>query len=77
VYAQPTKEVTVGLDETKGKLKETVGSVSGSDDLRREGQHQQQKAAEEERAEEARRQAEHHESKAEGHEGAERRHQGT
>jgi uncharacterized protein YjbJ (UPF0337 family) len=65
------------LEEAKGKAKEAVGGVSGSNDLRDEGQAQQRKAGEEDKAEQARLEAEKHESKAEGHEGAERRHQGT
>ena len=32
------------FDEAKGKLKEVAGSLTGSDDLRNEGQAQQDKA---------------------------------
>lgn len=66
-----------GLEETKGKLKEAAGSVTGSDGLRHEGQSQQRKSAEEEKADQARLEAEKHENRADGHENAERRHQGT
>ena len=65
------------FEEIKGKAKEAVGSVTGSDELRTEGQQQQHKATEERKAEQARLEAEKHERKAEGHEAAERRHQGT
>ncbi|WP_084216406.1 CsbD family protein [Pseudonocardia spinosispora] len=65
------------IEEAKGKAKEAAGSLTGSDDLRREGQAQQNKADEEEKAERARLEAEKHEHKAEGHEGVERKHQGT
>jgi uncharacterized protein YjbJ (UPF0337 family) len=64
-------------DETKGKLKEMAGSVTGSDDLREEGQAQQHKGQQEQKAAEARATAEEHERKAETFERAERKHQGT
>jgi uncharacterized protein YjbJ (UPF0337 family) len=64
-------------DEAKGKLKETAGSVTGSDDLREEGQAQQQKGRQEEKAAQARATAEEHEQEAKKSEHAERRHQGT
>ena len=64
-------------DETKGKFKEAAGSVTGSDDLRQEGQAQQRKGQEEEKAAEARATAEAHERKAESFERVEQVHQGT
>lgn len=64
-------------DETKGKLKEAAGSVTGSDDLRKEGQAQQHKGQQEDKAAEARAAAEEHERKAENFERAERDRQGT
>jgi uncharacterized protein YjbJ (UPF0337 family) len=64
-------------DESKGKLKEAAGSVTGSDDLREEGQAQQRKGQQEEKAAEARATAEAHERKAESFERAERDRQGT
>jgi uncharacterized protein YjbJ (UPF0337 family) len=64
-------------DEIKGKLKETAGSVTGSDDLRQEGQAQQHKGQQEQKAAEARATAEEHERKAETFERAERDRQGT
>ena len=71
------------FDHIKGKAKEAVGSVTGSDDLRREGQAQQLKAEEERLSRKARleadrheRLAEEHERRAEAHERAERGHQG-
>ncbi|HEX8761162.1 MAG TPA: CsbD family protein [Pseudonocardiaceae bacterium] len=64
-------------DETKGKFKEAAGSVTGSDDLRQEGQAQQRKGQEEEKAAEARATAEAHERKAGSFQRVERGHQGT
>jgi uncharacterized protein YjbJ (UPF0337 family) len=64
-------------DETKGKLKEAVGSVTGSDDLREEGQAQERKGQQQEKAAEAQATAEAHERKAESFERVERGHQGT
>ncbi len=63
-------------DEAKGKLKEATGTVTGSDDLRREGQAQQHKG-QQEKAAEARATAEEHEQEAERAERAEQKHQGT
>jgi uncharacterized protein YjbJ (UPF0337 family) len=64
-------------EETKGKLKEAAGSVTGSDDLRKEGQAQQHKGQQEEKAAEARATADEHERQAESFEHTERDHQGT
>lgn len=65
------------FDEAKGKLKEAAGSVSGSDDLRNEGQAQQQKGQHEDEAARLRQQAEAAEGKADAAETKEQRHQGT
>jgi uncharacterized protein YjbJ (UPF0337 family) len=65
------------LDDIKGKAKEATGSVTGSDDLRKEGQAQQQKSAEEQRSQEARLEAEKHDEKADAQERTEARHQGS
>jgi uncharacterized protein YjbJ (UPF0337 family) len=65
------------FEEAKGKAKEAVGSVTGSDDLREEGQAQQLKGEEERRAEQARIEAERHEGRADTHEQAEARRQGS
>ena len=64
-------------DKIKGKLKETVGSVTGSDHLRKEGQAQQHKGHHEQKAAEARAVAEKHELQAEVFEDEEARRQGT
>jgi uncharacterized protein YjbJ (UPF0337 family) len=64
-------------EEAKGKLKEAAGSVTGSDDLRQEGQAQQLKGQQEEKAADARAVADEHERKAETFERSERDHQGT
>jgi uncharacterized protein YjbJ (UPF0337 family) len=65
------------LDDVKGQAKEVVGSVTGSDDLREEGQAQQKKADHEEEAASARAEAREHEDKAGTHEHAEQKHQGS
>lgn len=64
-------------EEAKGKLKEAAGSITGSDDLRKEGQAQQHKGQQEEKAAQARATAEEHERKAESFERAEQGRQGT
>ncbi|HTF50201.1 MAG TPA: CsbD family protein [Pseudonocardia sp.] len=66
-----------GFEEVKGKAKETVGGLTGSDSLREEGQSQQRKAEQEEKADQARAEAERHEERAEAFESNEERHQGT
>jgi uncharacterized protein YjbJ (UPF0337 family) len=64
-------------EKLKGKAKEAVGGLTGSDSLREEGQAQQLKAEEELRAAEARQRAERHERRAEEHARAEAERQGT
>ena len=63
-------------DKAKGKLKEAVGSVTGSDHLRKEGQAQQHKGHHKKKAAEAHAIAETHEREAELFEDEERRRQG-
>jgi uncharacterized protein YjbJ (UPF0337 family) len=65
------------LDKLKGKTKEAAGDVSGSDELRREGQSQQRKADEEMSAEQARLEAARHERRADEHQREESRRQGS
>jgi uncharacterized protein YjbJ (UPF0337 family) len=55
----------VGLEELKGKAKEAVGNLTGSDGLRDEGQAQQHKAAEQQRADNAQEVADQHAQRAE------------
>lgn len=55
----------MGLEELKGKAKEMMGNVTGSDGLRAEGQAQQHKAAEEQRAANAQQVADRHAERAE------------
>jgi uncharacterized protein YjbJ (UPF0337 family) len=55
----------VGLDELKGKAKEAVGNLTGSDGLRDEGQAQQHKAAEQRLAQDAQEVADWHTQRAE------------
>jgi uncharacterized protein YjbJ (UPF0337 family) len=64
-------------DETKGKLKEAAGSLTGSDDLRHEGQAQQEKSEHESEAAKKRAEANAADAKAEGAEDKEKGHQGT
>lgn len=64
-------------DKAKGKVKEAIGSLTGSDHLRKEGQAQQHKGHHENKAAEARAIAEKHEQQAELFEDEERRRQGT
>lgn len=52
-------------DQAKGKIKETLGSLTGNDDLRDEGQAQQQKGHHQAQAAEALAMAENHEREAE------------
>jgi uncharacterized protein YjbJ (UPF0337 family) len=66
-----------GLDETKGKLKEAAGSLSGSDDLRNEGQAQQEKSEKEDEAARLRAQANATEGEAGNAADREAKHQGT
>jgi uncharacterized protein YjbJ (UPF0337 family) len=69
---------TIGAtDETKGKLKEAAGSVTGSDDLGNEGQAQQEKGQQQDEAARLRAQAGSHEANAEGAQAREQDHQGT
>jgi uncharacterized protein YjbJ (UPF0337 family) len=64
-------------DKIKGKVKEAVGSVTGSDHLRKEGQAQQHKGHHEQKAAEAQAVAEKHELQAELFEDEERARQGV
>jgi len=52
-------------DQAKGKIKETLGSLTGNDDLRDEGQAQQHKGHHQAQAAEALAMAENHEREAE------------
>jgi uncharacterized protein YjbJ (UPF0337 family) len=54
----------VGLEELKGKAKEMMGSITGSDGMREEGQAQQHKAAEQQRAANAQQVADKHADRA-------------
>jgi uncharacterized protein YjbJ (UPF0337 family) len=65
------------FDEAKGKLKEAAGSLTGSDDLRNEGQAQQQKAEHESEAARLRAEADSADAQAEGAATKEQAHQGT
>jgi uncharacterized protein YjbJ (UPF0337 family) len=51
-------------EEVKGKVKEAAGSIADNDDLRREGQAQQDKGEAEREATQARAEAKAHDAKA-------------
>ena len=52
------------FEEAKGKIKEVAGSVTGNEDLEREGSAQKEKGAAERDATQARAEAKAHEMKA-------------
>ncbi|WP_211241274.1 CsbD family protein [Pseudonocardia spinosispora] len=62
----------MGVEGLKGKVKEALGDLTGSDGLREEGQSQQHKEAEQERAENAQQVADEHAAKAEAQAATER-----
>ena len=64
-------------DKAKGKIKEALGTLTGSDDLRKEGQAQQRKGHHLAQAVEAHGVAEKHEREVELFEHEERYRQGT
>jgi uncharacterized protein YjbJ (UPF0337 family) len=64
-------------DKAKGKVKEAIGSLTGDDDLRKEGQAQQHKGHHKQQAAEAHALAEKHEREAELFEHEERFRQDT
>jgi len=64
-------------EEGKGKLKEAAGSLTGSDDLRNEGQAQQEKGEQQNEAARLRQQAEGAEAGAQNSAEKEQSHQGT
>lgn len=63
------------IEKAKGSAKEVAGKVTGSDELAREGQHQQKKEHKEEEAAEARQEAQQKEQEAKGHKANESKHQ--
>ncbi|HEX3611416.1 MAG TPA: hypothetical protein VHU88_06985 [Sporichthyaceae bacterium] len=63
------------MEDLKGKAKEAFGSVSGNDDLKREGQAQQDKAKAEREVAGKEAEAEQARSRAEAHEAQQRSHQ--
>jgi len=72
----PTSAARGVVEDVKGKVKEAVGALSGRDELRREGEAQQEKAAsqrevaqKEAEAEKARAEAKLHESEQRSHQG--------
>lgn len=63
------------IEEVKGKAKETVGKLTGSDELAREGMQQQEKADKQEQAEALEEAAQEKKAEAAGHAAQEQRHQ--
>ncbi len=63
------------VEDVKGKAKEAAGALSGKDELRREGQAQQDKAAAEREVAVKEAEAEKARSEAEAHEAHQRAHQ--
>jgi uncharacterized protein YjbJ (UPF0337 family) len=62
-------------DNVKGTAKEVAGKVTGSDELAREGESQQEKARSSEEAERLQREAADKKAEAAGHAAEESRHQ--
>jgi len=60
------------VEEVKGRVKEAVGSITGNDDLKREGTAQQQKADDERDVAKKEAEAEKARVAAEGHEAEQR-----
>lgn len=71
----PTAGIKGVVEDVKGKAKEAAGAVSGNDDLKKEGEAQQDKAESE--REVARKEAEADKARAESeaHEATQRAHQ--
>lgn len=63
------------VEKAKGTAKEVAGKATGSDELAREGQAQQDKEEEREKAAKAREEARRHEERAERDEARQQRHQ--
>jgi uncharacterized protein YjbJ (UPF0337 family) len=77
-YQSTNEQAASGaIDDAKGRVKEAAGSLTGSDDLKREGRAQQEKGRHESHAAELRAEAAKVDAKAEAAEAEEQRHQGT
>ncbi|MBW3658273.1 MAG: CsbD family protein [Actinobacteria bacterium] len=63
------------MEKAKGTAKEVAGKATGSDELAKEGEHQQQKAQKEQEADRLTDEAAEKKAEAQGHEGAEKKHQ--
>ncbi len=63
------------IEDVKGKAKEAAGVLTGRDDLEREGEAQQDKAAAEREVAEKEAEAERARAQSEGHEVEQRSHQ--
>lgn len=62
-------------EKVKGVAKETVGKVTGKDDVQAEGEQQQKKAQKDEEAQRLEEQAKAKKQEAAGHEGQQRKHE--
>lgn len=63
------------LEEMKGKAKETIGKLTGSDELAREGQEQEKKAEKQQQAEALEQAKQEKQAEAAGHAAQEDQHQ--
>jgi uncharacterized protein YjbJ (UPF0337 family) len=63
------------VEDVKGKAKEAAGSITGNDDMKREGEAQQSKAAAERDVARKEAEAEKSRAEAEAHEAEQRAHQ--
>ncbi len=63
------------MEKAKGTAKEVAGKATGSDEMAREGEQQQQKAEKREEAQDLQAEAQQAEKQAAGHKSAEKKHQ--
>lgn len=71
----PKAGVSGAVEDVKGKAKEAAGAVTGNEDMKREGQAQQSKAAAERDVARKEAEAEKARAEADAHEAEERAHQ--
>ena len=77
-YKSTNKQAGSGkVDDLKGRVKEAAGSLTGSEDLKREGRSQQEKGQQEAEAARLRAEAEKADAAAKAAQTEEQRHQGT
>jgi uncharacterized protein YjbJ (UPF0337 family) len=77
-YKSTNEQAASGaIEDAKGRVKEAAGSLTGSEDLKREGRTQQEKGRQESQAAELRAEAAKADARAEAAKTEEQRHQGT